>query len=139
MATGYGQDTWCIDGVQTGRLARGRQVVAQALYHRLITPRGQLRGGPEEEIFGLDVSGFVGSLGAESACASLPGQIEAELLKDDRVADVRCTFARTQDGAGLVTIVFEIAVALSDEGEDFVLTVAASSVGVALIGGMPTP
>lgn len=139
MAVTYGTDTWCIDGVQSGRLARGRQVVAQALYRRLITPRGTLRGGPEEEVYGLDVEGFIGAVSTDVAAASLPGQIEAELRKDDRVSDVAVAVVVSHDRAGLATLTFTINVALAEEGDDFALTVAASNVGVQLLGGMPTP
>ena len=44
----YGTDTWCTDHYVPGRLARGAQVVAQALYRMTITVPGTLRGGEDD-------------------------------------------------------------------------------------------
>lgn len=133
----YGVDVWCASGVVAGRLARGRTVVAQALYRRLITPRGTLRGGDEEAAYGLDLSEYVGAVGHETAVAALPGLVRGELLKDDRVADVNVAATSSADTAGLVSITLEIDVTLADESEPFALSVAVTDTSVALLGGFP--
>lgn len=138
MSIGYGVETWCLDSLQPGRLARGRQVVAQALYRRLITPRGMLRGGAEEAAYGLDLAGYVGSVGASIAVAALPSLIRHELRKDDRVSDVAVSVAAVP-GGGTTSLAISIYVTLSDDSEAFQLTLEADAVTVALVGGMPTP
>ena len=136
---GYGVDTWCLDTYQPGRYARGRQVPAQALYRRLNTPRGVLRGGEEEARYGLDVANFVGKVGYQAAVAAIPGRVRAEVLKDERVVDaaVRATIAVADNGE--ISIEVELSVALTDGEDPLSLTLGVSDVGLDLIGGMPEP
>ncbi len=129
--SGYGSDIWCTDTLVTGRLARGRTVVAQALYRRLITPRGMLA---DDDTYGLDLAGYVGAVGTTVALAALPSLVRAELLKDDRVSDIAVTSAITTERSGLVSIVLEISAVLTDESEQFSLTVGVSSAGTVLLG-----
>lgn len=86
-----GVDTYCVDSLRTGRLASELELVAQNAYHRLITPRGMLRGGDEEEDYGLDLASKIGSATPDADAAALPGQIRSELLKDRRIVDVTAT------------------------------------------------
>jgi hypothetical protein len=134
MATGYGVDTWATDSLFTGRLARGKTLVAQACYRRLTTPRGTLRGGPEEENYGIDMSGLVGAHDPARVAAMLPSMIRGELLKDDRIADVdtQVTYALATDGTATFDVV--INVATYDDGNDFELTLTVSSVTTKLVG-----
>ncbi len=130
----YGTDTWCTESTVVGRLAQGQQVVVQALYRRLITPRGKLRGGPEEDAYGLDISAYLGAVGTETAIAALPGLIRGEFMKDDRVVDVATRSSFATDSAGLTTIELTIDVLLEDEDEPFAFTVAVSEVTTELLG-----
>ena len=134
MAEGYGIDIWCYDAVQPGRLARGRQVVVQALYRRLITPRGTLRGGPEEENYGIDLAEYCGAIGYANAVAAIPAVVRGELSKDDRVAEVSCTASRLDSTDGTVSIVLTVTVRLDDEADTFDFTLAVSDVTVTLLG-----
>lgn len=134
MATGYGIDSWATDSVFTGRLARGKTLVAQACYRRLTTARGTLRGGPDEENYGLDISGIVGTGNPERVAAMLPSMIRGELLKDDRIADVSSSVIYTQDAAGLATFSITIDVQTHDDAGDFELTIAVDSVTTKLVG-----
>ena len=113
MSQGYGLDTWCMDRLQPGRYARGPSLVAQALYRRLITPRGTLRGGDDESAYGLDVSGYVGAVGYQSALQALPGLVRGELLKDDRVGEVIVSATFTNTSNALIGILLEIQVTLA--------------------------
>lgn len=119
----------------SGRYARGFMVVAQALYRRLTTPRGMLRGGDEERNGGLDLSAYVGAVGTATALAALPNQVRGELQKDDRVlpggVSVRATIS--EDAAGDVTIVLEINVTLVSERESFTLTVGVNETSTDLL------
>lgn len=134
---GYGLDTWCLDRLQPGRYARGATLVAQALYRRLITPRGMLRGGDEESAYGFDIAGYVGAVGYASALQALPGLVRGELLKDDRVSEVTvsATFTNTQNA--LIGILLEINVTLADESLTFPLTLKVSDVSTSIVGGLP--
>lgn len=132
MATSiFGKDTWCLDALQPGRMVSGVALVAQNQYHRLITPRGMLRGGPEEENYGLDLAALVGQADTPALRNSMPGQIRAELLKDERVSDVRVGMTSTQEG-GLTTYTFTV-VGQTAEGP-FELVLKASNVTVELLG-----
>jgi hypothetical protein len=132
----YGVEIWCAGQLVSSRLARGSAVVVQALYNRLITPRGTLRGGDEESAYGFDVAGYVGEVGTDIALAALPGIVRGELMKDDRVSDVLVTATTSTASDGTIAIVLEITGVLADSEEEFALTVAATDVSVTLLGGM---
>lgn len=120
--TDFGRDTWCRDSLRSGRYATGVELVAQNAYHRLITPRGQLRGGEDEEDYGLDLVGMLGSVANPADAAALPGQIRAELLKDERILDVAATVTSSVGGPATEWIV-EVT-ADTDEGPfDLVISV----------------
>ncbi len=130
----YGTDTWCTESTVVGRLAQGPQVVVQALYRRIITPRGKLRGGPDEDAYGLDISAYVGAVGTDTAIAALPGLVRGEFMKDDRVIDVAVATSSATDSGGLTTIELSISVLLEDEDEPFAFTVNVSEVTTELLG-----
>jgi hypothetical protein len=134
MSTGFGTDTWCTDQIFTGRLASGAELVAQAIYRRLTTARGTLRDGDDGQVYGTDVSDFVGMVGPDNAVDALPDVVVAEILKDDRVerADVSAAIAR--DSAGLATVTIDVDCVLRDSGESFTLTLAVGDVTTALLG-----
>lgn len=137
MAVGFGVDTWCGDSRITGRLARGRTALALALYRRLITPRGTLTGGPDAEIYGFDVAGFIGRVGYDRALGALPSMIAAELSKDDRVLDVLVEVVKSVDSRGDITLTITIHVTPVDEATDFPLTLAANDNALAIVGALP--
>lgn len=124
MSTGYGVESWCTDSLVTGRLVSGWLVVGQALYRRLITPRGMLQGGDEEAAYGFDVAQYVGAVGVAAAVRALPGLVEGELSKDDRVASVTVTVTSSVGDDGAATVLISCAVTLVDEGETFDLTLS---------------
>ncbi len=136
--TGYGVDIWCMDRMVTGRLASGVQVVIQNWYHRLSTPRGMLRGGPEEENGGIDLAEYVGTVGHPRAIASIGGVVSGELSKDDRAAVVEVTATSATNDAGEVYINLEVEGVLHESGQTFALTLAVSAVNVTLLGGVAT-
>jgi hypothetical protein len=125
----YGADTWAVNGVRTGRLVTGKLLVAQALYRRLITPRGTLF---YDTAYGFDLSEFVGEVGPELAAAAMPGRIRNELLKDDRVSSVDASVEVVTEGAE-TTLVVSITATLADSGETFTLTLGVSSVTTELL------
>lgn len=130
----FGQDTFCYDQIVTGRLASGVDVLAQAIYRRLTTPRGTLDDGDEGLVYGLDVLDFVGTLGTDAAVDAIPDVVRAEVLKDDRVDRVEITAKIERLSSGLVVINLDVDVFPADESTAFQLTLAVSNVTVALLG-----
>jgi hypothetical protein len=133
-SAGFGVEMWCTDRLRTGKYVSGRVALAQAIYRRLTTPRGTLRGGDAEQAYGIDLPGFVGRTAIPIALAALPGIIRAELLKDDRISDVVATVIADTPDNGLVTLTITIRVVAADEDEEFSLTLAASSATIELLG-----
>lgn len=132
MTTGYGVEVWCTDSLVTGRLVSGWRVVAQALYRRLITPRGTLRGGAEQAAYGVDLAEYIGRVAYPGVIATLPGLVRGEFLKDDRVADALVTVTSDTATNGAVAITIVAVVQLQDTDEQFALTITADSGGVQL-------
>lgn len=130
----YGLDTWCDSSLQPGRLVTGIQLVGQALFRRLITPRGTLQGGDAESAYGLEVASYVGEVGVATAVNALPGLVRAELMKDDRVSDVVVEAIAVTDESGLARITLEIEAVLEDSDEAFELTVAIGDLTAELVG-----
>lgn len=137
MSDNYGTDLWCFDQVYTGRLATGTDLLAQAAYRRLTTPRGTLDDGDEGAIYGLDLADFVGHVGDASAVASLPAVVSAELLKDDRFASVDVKSSAVTGTDGLTAITLGITITPHDADDPFTLTVGVSSLTVQLLGVSP--
>lgn len=132
----YGSDVWCTESLVTGRLARGRAVVAQAMIRRLTTPRGTLAivGGDEEAVYGFDLSEYIGAVGTSTALQALPAIVRGELLKDDRVIDVDVTVTLSTEPDSVTSIDVQIIATLVDSDETLTLSVRASDVTTTLLG-----
>ncbi len=130
----YGKDTWAYDRIQTGRLASGIELVAQAIFRRLNTARGTLRDGDEGLVYGMDLLDFVGTVGTDAAVAVLPDAARAEVLKDDRVSRCEASAAVERSTDGLVSIILDLDCALVDENETFTLSIGVNDITVALLG-----
>jgi hypothetical protein len=127
--TDFGTDITCTDSLKTGRFSSGVQLVAEAVYRRLITRRGSLLGGKDEEEYGLDLAGYLGATSDLGLAATLPGLVKGEILKDERLnsADVVVTPSATGD-SWLVQIV-----GYTDAGP-FDLVLSVSGVTVSMVG-----
>lgn len=126
-----GKDVSCTDSLRTGRYASGARVVAEAIYRRLITPRGMLRGGEEEANYGLDLAGLIGSATSAASEAAVPGQVRAEILKDERIESAEVTLLKTEQGPATI---YQLTVEATTSEGPFTLTLAASAVTVELLG-----
>jgi hypothetical protein len=115
-------------------MASGAELVGQAIYRRLTTARGTLRDGDDGQVYGTDVSDFVGMVGPASAVDALPDVVAAEVLKDDRVERVDVSASVVRDSAGLATVTIEIDAVLRDSGGTFALTLAVGEVTTLLLG-----
>jgi hypothetical protein len=132
VATGYGVEMYCLDRVRTGKYVSGRTALAQAIYRRLNTPRGTLRGGEEEEAYGIDLPGLVGE-DDPLIIASLPGVIRGEILKDDRILDVDAEVIANEASNGEIDLVITVRVVAVDEDEAFSLTIGVSETSAELL------
>jgi len=93
--TDFGRDTLCIESLRTGRYASGVRLIAQRLFHRLITPRGMLRDDPN---FGDDLASMCGEADSDALRAAIGPRVENELRKDEQVESVRCKVDATEIG-----------------------------------------
>lgn len=127
----FGKDTSCTDSLRTGRFSTGPRLVAEACYRRLITPRGSLRGGEDEANYGFDLSEKIGTVVNASTEAALPGQIQSELLKDERLSSVTVNVVSTKTGPAVAWVV-------TIEGQTsagpFTLKLSVSEVTVSILG-----
>lgn len=130
MATSFGREMSCMSSIRPGRYVDGVRVVAEAVYRRLTTPRGVLRGGENEEYYGLDLTELVGSLTSSSEIAALPGKIENELQKDERIDSVTVDIIPVTEGP---VITLTITVECTTAEGPFSLQVSASDVSVELL------
>ncbi len=131
MSTDFGRDLWCTDSLRTGRFVSGIVLLGQALFRRLTTPRGALRGGEAEANYGLDLVGLLGSTDAKSLIASLPDRIKLELLKDERVSDVSATVSATYDGP---KVSLTISINVESAAGPFTLKLSVNDVTAELLG-----
>jgi hypothetical protein len=131
MATDFGRETHCITSRKTGRFATGTSLVAQRCVHRLITPRGQLRGGEAEKNFGLDLAGLVGAATSPELEAAMGPRIQNELLKDEQVFSVNVDVV-TATVAGQVSWTFTILVQTASGPFRLVLNVEDVTINVLL-------
>lgn len=129
--TNFGRDTSCTSSLRTGRFVTGARLVGEAAWRRLNTRRGLLRGGEKEANYGIDLSELVGSVQAKSDEAALPGRIQSELEKDERIDSVAVSVLATTTTAGLVS--FEITIDAETKSGPFQLVIAASAVTVDLL------
>jgi len=136
--TDFGRDTSCLPGtgLRTGRLVSGPRLVAEAGVRRLTTRRGTLRGGEEEANYGKDLTELVGTVGTTNAAAALPGQIKAELSKDERIDPGKISVTVTSTVSGPSTK-WNVAVKGETAEGPFDFVLAVSDVSVELLGMNP--
>ena len=133
--TDFGFEISCTDSIKTGHYVSGARLVAEAAYRRLITPRGMLSGGEEEDNYGFDVMDAIGSVSTASEAASLPGRIQTELLKDDRLQSVDVVVTPSTSGPSTT---FNIDITGHTAAGPFNLVLAVSSVTVDILGIRPS-
>lgn len=131
MPVDYGRDTSCMGSLRTGRFVTGARLVAESVYRRLTTPRGMLRGGEAELIFGIDLTDLIGDTNPRVVAATLPGRVRSEIEKDERILSVDVTVLETTSG-GLTS--FTVTVDAVTGAGPFSLQLLASAVSVELLG-----
>jgi hypothetical protein len=97
---GYGSDLWCEDDLHPGmeEVTDSALVIAQYAIRRLRTPPGALPDDPE---WGIDLSAFCNRPTTNREHALLEGEIESELIDDDRVDEVRAHLWSNGNGGTL--------------------------------------
>lgn len=130
MTTNLGTEMSCTRGIRTGRFVSGARVVAEALFRRVTTPRGMLRGSEEEDNYGIDLADLVGSVESDADVASLPGRIRAECSKEDRAANVVVDVLRTVNGP---SVTYRITIAADTADGPFALVVGVDELTVDLL------
>lgn len=125
------RDTHCLDSLEPGRMAMGKDLLVQRCYHRLTTPAGTLRGGEDEAGFGLDLAGYVGRTEDRQLASMLPVVVRNELLKDEAVASVTVTAERTE-AVGQVS--WRMTIDIDSEVGELELVLGVSEVTVEILG-----
>lgn len=86
MSVDFGTDISCTDDMsEVAKEISGQDVLAEAIYRRLTTPRGQLL---DDEDYGIDVRSFLSRGIDPGKLREIEGTIRQEVLKDERVANV---------------------------------------------------
>jgi hypothetical protein len=85
---GFGSDLWCEDDLHPhmAEVSNSALVIAQYAIRRLSTPPGTLPDDPE---WGIDLSSYCNRPTTARELAMLEGEIESELIDDDRIEEVR--------------------------------------------------
>lgn len=137
--SGYGTEMWCDErGLRTDRMVRGSLVVIQAIRRRLATEPSTLQGMSDADDFGADygfsLPNLIGMVGYASAIVAVPAIVRAEIMKDDRVANVEAVATIVDLGAGLRELRVPLTVTLHGSAEVFPLTLAVSEAGARFVG-----
>jgi len=128
---GFGRDISCTSSMRTGQFVSGVRLVAESVFRRLTTPRGMLRGGEEEQNYGLDLTDLIGSTTTKIDQASLEGRIRNELTKDERILSADVTVVATTDGPATA---FDITIEVSTKEGPFTLAIRVDEVSAQLLG-----
>lgn len=121
----YGRDVFCLNVRRTGRYATGVQLIAQNVYHRLITQPRELQDTPQ---WGLGLEDLIGEL--ETNARGLEQRIVNEIGDDDRILEVDATVTRIVDGPA---VRYEISVECVTALGSFELVVGVDDVTVGLL------
>lgn len=85
----YGTTVSCTSDLDvSGNLISGIRVLSEALTRRLLTPRGRLLDDPD---YGYDVTGLINADMTSQEINQISGQIDTEIMKDERVTNSSTT------------------------------------------------
>ena len=132
MATDLGRDTFCADSLRAWRAARGGTLVAQRLYHALITPRGALLGGDDEASFGEDLEELIGADAGKQTEREIKTKVDRAASKDETITKITTSVVTTQGANGSVS--HEVTIDAETGEGPFRLVLAVGDVDVALVG-----
>ena len=120
---GYGSDLWCEADLHPhlAEVKNSALVIAQYAVRRLSTPPGSLPDDPE---WGIDLSSYCNRPTTSRELALLEGEIESELLGDDRVDEVRAQVSSSDGG----TLSVRLRIIPIDASKSFTLTLSVSKI-----------
>ncbi len=121
----FGTDISCFEDMdpQASEVS-GYELLAQAVFRRITTPRGMLI---DDEDYGIDVRSLLHKGMTEREIAAFPGVVRQEILKDERIARCTVELKRTTIENWQMTIVAE-----AGEGP-FSLVVGVADAAVSLL------
>src|SRR5580704_5727170 len=97
-----GSDLSCQDDLDAGMAeVSGVVLLDEAAHRRINTPRGQLLTEPN---YGIDVFDLLNSEGTPAQIAQIPGFVDQELVKDERIASSDSTLDTTVTPNALATV-----------------------------------
>ena len=130
--TDFGQDTYCLDSLMTGRMASGATLIGQRLYHALITPRGALLGGPDEESFGEDLEELIGSPAGKETEQEIRLRIRRAVSKDEEILSAAVEIRSTIESNGAVA--HDVSIAAETAKGPFKLVLSIDDLSASLVG-----
>lgn len=130
--TDFGQDTYCVNSLKTGRMTSGAMIVGQRFYHALITPRGALLGGPDEESFGEDLAELVGAPGWKDSERAIRAKVQRAASKDEEILSVATDILTTIATTGAVS--HEVRISADTARGPFSLVLSIDEMSVSLVG-----
>ena len=130
--TDYGTDTYCLDSMKTGRMVSGATLIGQRFYHALITPRGALLGGPDEESFGEDFEELVGAPAGKESERAIRNKVQRAASKDDEILSVSVNIQTTTETNGAVS--HEVSITAQTAKGPFDLVLSINDLEVSLVG-----
>ena len=124
----YGHDLSCTDDLTAAMVeVDGLTTLAQALYRRLITPRGGLIDDPN---YGFDASSLIDEGVTNRKLALIASQIDAELVKDERVRTSKTTGSWRRDIGNVGAYTTSTLVTTADGPFSLVLSITDVSVSI---------
>lgn len=116
--------TWDLD--PRCAVVTGRRLLAEAVFRRLITPRGMLIDDPE---YGTDITNMINDDMTPTEIEALRAAIVHECGKDERVESATVAIAAPPSGTGRYTIT----ITLEDADGPFDLTLSVNDVTVEML------
>lgn len=111
------------------RLTGDQRVLAQAVRMRLDTKKGTLWTAPD---YGLSLSDYVERGITADELARIPGDVRAELEKDERIDGVVVNASTTKTSSGGYSLILDIRITPSG-GTEFSMTLAVDQLTIQLL------
>lgn len=111
------------------RLTGDQRILAQAVVMRLDTKKGTLWTAPD---YGLSLADYVEQGITADALARIPGDVRAELEKDERIEGVVVSASTTKNPGGGYSLILDIRITPAG-GASFSMTLAVDQLTIQLL------
>lgn len=125
----FGRDTSATDRIYRGRVVSGNRLLAEALYRRLITARGELLDDPN---YGFPLVDLLNAEMTKEEEATIPPRIRAELSKDERVVEGSLSVTMTRITTGPIAE-YEVAIRADGGTGPFDLVLSVKDLKVSIL------